>query len=155
MRIPKHIILIPFILIYTNNTFCEVVSNGTCFHLSLSSQEEDINELILKLRHKDPEVRINAIKALEEIKTPQVVEALIFALKDKDLEVRLSATKALGKLKDSQAIDPLIHKLKDKNLNVRAEAVNALKNIEDSRVVDKLIAALKASTILIVKRCCM
>ena len=68
----------------------------SCFHLSFSSQTQNINELILKLKHKDLETRINAIKELEEIKAPQVVEALISALKDKNWEVRLSALRLIS-----------------------------------------------------------
>lgn len=134
-------------------------------------QADDVDKLVQDLTNEDVMVRLNAAKALGEIKDARAVEPLIMALKDEtcgsmaanalvnigkpavpsliaalkddDPIVRRNATKALVEIKDTGAVEPLINSLKDSDLIVRRNAAKALGEIKDTRAVEPLIASLK------------
>jgi HEAT repeat protein len=134
-------------------------------------QADDIDKLVQNLTNEDVIVRLNAAKALGEMKDARAVEPLIMtlkdekcgsmaanalvkigkpsvspliaALKDDDPIVRRNATKALGEIKDAGAVEPLINSLKDSDLIVRRNAAKALGEIKDMRAVEPLIVSLK------------
>ena len=91
---------------------------------------------------KDPNIRMNAAKALGEIKNPKAVEPLIVALKDENPGVREEAAKALVQI-GVPAVNVLIDALKDGDADVRERATWALGAIKDSIAVKPLIALLK------------
>jgi hypothetical protein len=72
-------------------------------------------------------VRLGAIEALGDIKSPRSVNDLIRKLKDDtDNEVRWAASLALGQVGDPQAIPALYEALKDKDRYVRFGAIKSL-----------------------------
>jgi HEAT repeat protein len=72
-------------------------------------------------------VRLGAIEALGEIKSPQSVDNLIRKLKDDtDNEVRWAASLALGQIGDPRAVPALEASLKDEDRYVRFGAVKSL-----------------------------
>ncbi len=94
-----------------------------------SSSQEQVTELLTKLKDTDPAVRFSAARALGEIKDKSAVPALMEALKDERSFVRSYAAKALGAIKDNSAIPALIDALKDDDPSVRQSATEALDEI--------------------------
>lgn len=66
-----------------------------------------VEHLIKKLDDTDPDVRVDAVKALGCKKDKRAVEPLIEKLKGNDDKVRLAAIKALGEIGDERAAPPL------------------------------------------------
>jgi HEAT repeat protein len=108
-----------------------------------------VNLLLNTLKNKDPNVRMNAILALGEIRNVQAVEPLISALKDKDPGVRTRAAEALMKIPDNRAVEPLIIALKDEYPGVRMNAALAMGGINDKRLVEPLISVLNDNVMLV------
>jgi len=79
-----------------------------------------------ELNRREREVRVEAARALGEIKSPEAVPHLIEALKDEDEGVRSAAAWALGAIKSPEAVPHLIESLKDEDLYVRRAAAEAL-----------------------------
>jgi len=104
---------------------------------------KDVEVLIKIVKHKNEEVRCEAVGALGKIKDPRAVKPLIKALKDKDLYVRQCAAEALGQIGDQKAMEPLIKALKDKDWPVRESAAEALGQIGDQKAIEALIEALR------------
>jgi len=66
-----------------------------------------VKPLAEMLQHRDPEARLRAIRALDEIGATEAVEPLLAALKDGDPRVRLHAVNALRRIGDDRAEMPL------------------------------------------------
>ena len=82
------------LLRYRANTLTIVIASLAivlCVADSAYSQKIDLNKSIQELKDKDPNVRVNAAKALRDTKNPRAVEAIIGALKDEKPEVREAA----------------------------------------------------------------
>lgn len=72
-------------------------------------------------------VRLGAIEALGNIKSPRSVEHLIHILaKEKSNEVRWVAALALGEIGDKRAIPALLHSLRDEDRYIRYGSVKSL-----------------------------
>jgi len=96
------------------------------------------------LREADPEARIAAVNALEEIGRPEVVDVLLPTLHDADEEVRLEAVEALGVVPDRRAVKPLLERYdKDDDSAVRYEILTTLGLIGDPSTVDFLVGETK------------
>jgi HEAT repeat protein len=96
----------------------------------------DLDPYISSLRHKDINVRKNAVKLFGCIVEKRmvdrdcVVEPLILACQDADYDVSYGAIKALGKLRDNRAVEPLIKLLEGKHRETAAEALGKIGNPE-------------------------
>ena len=97
--------------------------------------------------------RMDAVKALEQLNTPQVFDILIAALRDpacsypgyldKPGSVREQAALSLGALGDKRAVPALIEALDYGYLPGRRRAAEALGMLKDRRAIEPLIAALR------------
>jgi HEAT repeat protein len=86
-------------------------------------------------------VRIGAIEALGDIKSPRSVEPLIQTLaKDKSNEVRWVAALALGEIGESRAIPALVRALNEEDRYVRFGSAKALEQIGWSAETDQELA---------------
>jgi HEAT repeat protein len=106
---------------------------------ALGSLGEIALEPLLKLlAYHKIHVRIGAIEALSDIKSPRSVEPLIKTLMtDESHEVRWVAALALGEIGDQRAIPSLLSSLKDDNRYVRYGSVRALGEIGWSPETDE------------------
>jgi len=85
-----------------------------------------LKELLLK---NDPEVKRNAVQALEKVLQVKDARLIINLLEDTDVEVKKASIKALGSINSKRAIDPLLKLLKNKNESVRQVSIQSLKRI--------------------------
>lgn len=104
-------------------------------------EKRDIEGLVSCLRDKDPNLRLDAVSALERLKDDRTVGALIFALADRYKQIRLQAWIALGKVagpwadsrQAAEAVPEFVDGLDDNDDDIRAGAAHALRAIlEDS-----------------------
>ena len=107
------------------------------------NQLGNVRFLIKSLRNQNPEVRIDAAKALGNMQAIEAVEPLITALEDPDVKVRMTVAEVLGKLQDGRAVEPLITALQDPKSSIKFHAAEALGKLHDSRAVEPLISALQ------------
>jgi hypothetical protein len=90
------------------------------------------------LGHPNLNVRLSALAALGEAKTPAAVELLVQHLDSNDIEERITAIVALGELREKSAVDRIIASLRDGNVGIREMAVRALMKINDVRALPAL-----------------
>ncbi|MDD1659859.1 MAG: HEAT repeat domain-containing protein [Methanomicrobiales archaeon] len=89
-----------------------------------------VGPLISAINDKDFNIRINAIRALGEIRDSRAVDPLIGVLQSNvHPNLRYEAIGALGKLKDKRAVGPLYVALDDKEKFIREAALDSLKLI--------------------------
>ena len=133
---------------------------------ALNTEKEDVVKIALinalgKIEHKDrkvtntlihvlkkdknPEVRKQAIWALEKAEDKEIVNALIDVLKkDKNEDVRMHAASALGTLKGTEITNALLEALKkDKSAVVKETAASALLKQKNEKITKELIKLLK------------
>jgi hypothetical protein len=77
------------------------------------------------LQHRDPEVRLSAVRALGGAKTASAIKALRTALGDPDAHVRSLAATVLGNLKAQEALPDLVLAL-DKGMPAAASSIGQL-----------------------------
>ena len=94
------------------------------------------------LKHRNPDVRRNAVQVLGWIGDENAVPALIDALDKKDRGMTYLVTQALKKFKDRRAVMPLIGLLKNKDEYIVEDAVSTLACLGDSRAVPALVGLL-------------
>jgi ATP-dependent DNA helicase RecQ len=81
-----------------------------------------------------PQERLQCIKQLGELRSPDNVPALIEALKDSDVNIRCLAVIALGKSGARHAVEPIMALLQNEAISqIREFAVSALGLIRDAR----------------------
>ena len=100
-------------------------------------REIRLDEIILKLKDKDPDVRRRGAMDLGGIGDARAVEPLISALNDKDTDVRNKAEKALEEI-GPEAVKPLIGALKKEHPKMRECAARTLGRIGDPRAINEL-----------------
>ncbi|MGD1910030.1 MAG: sister chromatid cohesion protein PDS5 [Rivularia sp. (in: cyanobacteria)] len=119
------------------------------FRLKQIIDSEDVEELFVHLKDKNPRIRAGGAVALAKFpqKAPLVVPKLIRLLQDKNSQVRANAAYGLARIgsKAKLAIPALIEALKDENPEVRANAVDALGSMggQATSSLPNLIQALK------------
>jgi HEAT repeat protein len=102
-----------------------------------------IAPLAATLKDEDPEIRKNAIRALEKIGDSGAVEPLVSMLRgEREKGIRQMAIASLGKMGPS-AVAPLIVALKDEDPEIRRNAIWALEKIGDPRAVEPLVSMLE------------
>lgn len=98
----------------------------------LSFADDSIDQLILKLKSPDYQVRLQAVRQLHERSKSQLnerlVEPLIAALADPSLMVRQMVPSLLEKIGDARAVKPLIYLLYDPDFNIANSAISVLRN---------------------------
>ncbi len=103
----------------------------------------DVNGLIKVLDRREVEIRVEAIKAMEELGDQRFVEPLLQILKDEDTQILLSAVRALSKLNAQGAIEPITGFLKSYNKALRLAAVEALGQLSAHQAVAHLAETLQ------------
>ncbi len=99
----------------------------------------NVDDLIIALNDKSPEVRRSAALSLGETEDQKAVDPLIRALHDEDQDVRQNAALALGMIGDTRAMAPLVHTLKDEqDENVRRAIQMGLDMIK-KKAADKMM----------------
>ena len=84
-------------------------------------------DLEFLLKHKDPEVRIQALKDLQSrSEKPYIVSALITCLGDENWRVRKTAIEMLLDMRGENIIEQLINTLYQENANARNSSIEAL-----------------------------
>ncbi|NSW75431.1 MAG: HEAT repeat domain-containing protein [Candidatus Atribacteria bacterium] len=109
---------------------------------------DDLFVLLQKLQSGDLDAQLEAVRKLQGIPDPRVVDALIEALRDesKDPFVREDSAEALGKIGNPIAIPPLIEAFQEmdaENSDLWWKASWALLKIKDPRVTESLLEALQ------------
>lgn len=121
-----------------------------CWFLSKLRDERAFIPLLATLKHRNPELRIAAARALGELNSEQAVQPLIDVLqKDENIEVRIAAAYGLGCIGDRRAVEPMLDILSDRNLasKLRGMVAEALFNIGDRRAVSPLILSLSDESV--------
>jgi HEAT repeat protein len=93
-------------------------------------QNEESTSYLKELLHKnDPEVRRNAVQALEKLLQIKDARLIINLLDDLDASVKKASIKTLGVIKSKRAIGPLLKLLKNKDDDIRKLSVQSLVQI--------------------------
>lgn len=90
------------------------------------------------LQHPNLNVRLSAIAALGEAKTPSAIRLLAPLLDSADVDERIGAIIALGELRAKPAVEKIIVSLHDSNAGVREMGIRALIKINDIRALPAL-----------------
>lgn len=100
--------------------------------------------LLAELQHKDPKVRVKAVRALATKIPADAIPALMKSLGDLDATVRGTACETLAGFKDKAgpAVPLLIECLGDKDERVVGSALFALQSIGPEKALDPLLKAL-------------
>ena len=108
------------------------------------TQEQKVEKLIKQLQDQNVDVRMNAVRALGKIGTPEAIKAAEDAIpfliqqlqNDQDKWVRMLAAMALGPIGEGavNAVPTLIQALQDQDVSVRYYAAYALGKIGEGAV---------------------
>ncbi len=101
---------------------------------------EMLNEALL--HDYDPQVRFFAVRSLEQIGDPRVLDTYILLLKDNDVRIRLFSVMALGKIKSTKAVRALSELTDDMDANIRLALAKTLGKIGDASCIEPLTALL-------------
>jgi HEAT repeat protein len=132
----------------TKEVALEIINNGP---IGLKSPliktlenigESVVDELIGLLESRDEYVRMEAAKALGNLKDRRALKPLSRILYDEDSLVRIYAIYSLGKINDPRAVPYLVGMLEDENARIRKETVWTLEKIGSRQAVKPLIACL-------------
>ena len=107
----------------------------------------DADQLIARLSHAKPIVRVRAAEELGRRKDPETVEPLVAALEDANSSVRFAAATALGHLGDRRAVGALTGALADPDVSVRMAAARSLGTLGGPIAIEALAAASKGENI--------
>lgn len=76
------------------------------------------------------DIRLEIVRALDNIRDKSTIKPLLLALNDENPEVRMEAAKALGNIGDEKVISDLRNLLDDQFIDVREEAAKSIKKID-------------------------
>jgi HEAT repeat protein len=107
------------------------------------AEHDEIIRLGMQVKDPNPEVRLQAIKALSEKHDQRASEWLVTALRDPDPQLRAAAATGLSNKYYLQATPALLPLLDDPDVTVRAPAAQALGAHRNWEAVDPLLMALK------------
>jgi vesicle coat complex subunit len=110
---------------------------------TIISNNKRENNLIQRLQHPNPLIRIEAINQISEENPESAFEFLLVSLEDPDFRVRGIAAMNIGKTGNPDAAPYLIQLLKDSNHSVRGSAALSLGRLESKNSIKELIKALK------------
>jgi adenylate cyclase len=112
-----------------------------------SEPTDSLSKLIQKSKHKDENVRRDAIEELGNIRDPRAIEALVFALGDEDEQLKVQASMILWDI-GKPAVEPLINAIQSPLPKVHCKAAQTLGLIKDPRAIDPLIEALSYNKVV-------
>ncbi|HUX22056.1 MAG TPA: MFS transporter, partial [Spirochaetia bacterium] len=97
----------------------------------IEGRDDDIaiEEIVSRLEDPDTDVRIEAVRALGRIGSPNVVDALINQLTDPTSSVRADAARALGRIGDPRAVPYLIEGLQSASEDLQDACLQSLGSI--------------------------
>ena len=99
--------------------------------------------ILLRLKSRDPEVRIKAVETLADMEGERAFQALVkTAEEDQDQGVKTAAIIGIGEFPDEAATAFLLRKLQDARAETRQAAVEALSDKMEEQVLVALVAAL-------------
>lgn len=101
---------------------------------------EMLNDALLN--DYDPQVRFFAVRSLEQIGDPRVLDTYILLLKDNDARIRLFSVMALGKIKSTKAVSALSELTDDIDANIRLALAETLGKIGDTSCIEPLTVLL-------------
>ena len=101
-----------------------------------------IDIIISKLDSNSLDLRLEGIKQLSQIDSPEVVEHFIRLLRDTSSEIQIKSAEALIKYKDRRSVPQLIETLEDGNKEVKKRVIYVLGEIKDKSAVLPLIKKL-------------
>lgn len=104
---------------------------------------QDIPDLALRARSKDPGIRARMAKILGRFSTEDSRDALFELLEDPAKQVRMAALDALMQLQLPVSAKPVFALLRDPDLTVQSKAIEALIKIRDAKTVQYLIESLQ------------
>ncbi len=91
-----------------------------------------------RLKGTDINVRLNALRLLGLLKSPESFAPVSTALNDPDSRIRKAVADALGDLKDGRALAGLLGLLEDSDAEVRYSAVYSLIDLRDPAALEPL-----------------
>lgn len=101
------------------------------------------------LKHRDPDVRIQAALALGDHPGTATAAALVEALADPDVNVRFHAIEALGRLRAAEGAAPLAAVAESRDFFLAFAAIDALVRIADPRVAERLLPLLEEESLTV------
>ena len=119
-------------------------------HLGKDNPGTVVPILVKLLDHRRTETRLNAVKALGEVRSEQAIPALAALIESgsakwkrdrEEPEVRQLAVEALGKI-GGAAVSELVKIVENKGSSLRVDAIRALATLGDEKVVAPLLEAL-------------
>ena len=100
---------------------------------------DDANSIAMALKHKNENVRIEALfKLRNSLKSPASLDLVMGALKDRSEAVRQTALIVIEGTSVKISYDALLDSLSDPSNDVRLHAIGCLANCDDPRVMSKL-----------------
>ncbi len=109
---------------------------------------DSIETMLKAVKHKNQDVREQALKKLSEMLKPGDkvdTDILLNALNDESSNVRLRAARVLSKMKEKRALDPIITMMEhDKNEDCRFWAAGSLGSIDNPAALAPLSRALES-----------
>ena len=128
------------------------VVRNIIYILRMIGDRSAVDYLTSAIRHNDPRVRKEVLKALGELRLQGVVQTIKDCLDDPDDSVRASAVRALASTKTELAKKVIMERILDKDFinrdfKEKKEYFEALSNWNDPEVFDFLIRTLKKKTI--------
>ena len=103
---------------------------------------KSIDIIISKLDSNSLDQRLEGIKQLSQVDSPEVVEHFIRLLRDTSSEIQIRSAEALIKYKDRRSVPQLIETLEDGNKEVKKRVIYVLGEIKDKSAVQPLIKKL-------------
>ena len=87
----------------------------------------------------DPEVRVNAVRGLGNLKDPRALLSVLNLLRDPDQRAVTEAIRALGKTDDKRAVEPLLELLSTcRNMNLLRETITVVGNLGDKQALEEV-----------------
>ncbi|PLX18433.1 MAG: hypothetical protein C0601_04555 [Candidatus Muiribacterium halophilum] len=109
----------------------------------MNEGNRNIKTILIRLESNSLDERLEALKELSQIDSPDVVEHFIRLLTDTSSEIQIEAADALIKYKDRRSVPQLIETLSDNNKEVKKRVIYVLGELKDRSSVEPLIKLLQ------------
>jgi|GEM_PF-2678963 len=112
----------------------------------MNEGNRNIKTILIRLESNSLDERLEALRELSQINSPDVVEHFIRLLTDTSSEIQIEAADALIKYKDRRSVPQLIETLSDNNKEVKKRVIYVLGELKDRSSVEPLIKLLEDPT---------